>query len=78
MKGSHNRKKTPLRVAFGRIVRNKRMDLELTQEAAAEKAGMHPTYWSSVERGERNVGLENIVAIAKALGCLPKDIMPDC
>jgi transcriptional regulator with XRE-family HTH domain len=54
------------------------MDLGLTQEEAVEKASLHPTYWGSCERGERNVSLENIVAMAKALGCLPKDLMQDC
>lgn len=78
MSKSHNRKKTYLRIAFGRTVRNKRMDLGFTQEEAAEKADLHHTYWGSVEREERNVSLENIVAMANALGCLPKDLMPDC
>ncbi len=77
MKGAHNRKRTPLRISFGRTVRNRRMDLDLTQEEAAEKAEVHATYWGSVERSERNVSLENIVTIAKALECLSSALMPD-
>ncbi len=77
MNKSHNRKKTAVRIAFRRVIRLKREDLGLTQEEAAEKASLHPTYWGSVERGERNVSLENIIAIAKALGCSPKDLMPE-
>ena len=76
-KEPHNRKKTPERKAFGLKVRMRRFEMEMTQEELAEKADMHPTYLGSVERGERNIALENIIAIAKALECSPKDLMPE-
>jgi transcriptional regulator with XRE-family HTH domain len=37
-------------------------------------AGVHRTYLSSLERGERNVSLDNIYAIAQALGVPPADL----
>jgi transcriptional regulator with XRE-family HTH domain len=77
MSGAHNRKKTETRVAFGRIIRVKRAELGLSQEALAERSGLHPTYIGSVERGERNIALENIIILARALSCSPKDLMPD-
>ncbi len=76
-KEPHNRKKTPERKAFGLKVRMRRFEMEMTQEELAEKADLHPTYVGSVERGERNIALENILAIANALGCSPKDLMPE-
>lgn len=76
-KESHNRKKTPIRKAFGLKVRMRRFEMEITQEELAEKADLHPTYVGSVERGERNIALENIIALAKALGCSPKELMPE-
>ena len=76
-KTSHNRKKTPVRKAFGLKVRMRRNKIELTQEELAEKAELHPTYVGSVEGGERNIALENIIALAKALSCSPKDFMPE-
>ena len=76
-KESHNRKKTPIRKAFGLKVRMRRFEMEITQEELAEKSELHPTYVGSVERGERNISLENIIAIAKALQCSPKDLMPE-
>ncbi len=77
IKESHNRKKTVARKAFGLRVRMRRHELEITQEELAEKADLHPTYVGSVERGERNIALENIIALAHALNCSPKDFMPD-
>lgn len=71
------RKKIAAQKAFGIKVRIRRFELEMTQEELAEKAELHPTYIGSVERGERNVTLKNILAIAKALGCSAKDLMPD-
>lgn len=39
----------------------------LSQEELADRAGLHRTYISSVERGRRNVTLDNIFALASAL-----------
>jgi transcriptional regulator with XRE-family HTH domain len=59
------------RVAFGQRIRQLREQRQLSQEQVAELANVHRTYMSSVERGQRNVGLDNIVAIARALGVSP-------
>ena len=71
------RKNTSIRKAFGLKVRMRRFELGMTQEEIAEKADLHHTYVGSVERGERNVSLENICALAKALDCSLKELMPD-
>jgi transcriptional regulator with XRE-family HTH domain len=75
--GSHNRKKTKLRAEFGSKIRSRRVEMGFTQEELAEKAGLHPTYVGSVERGERNIALENIIALARALKCSPKELVPE-
>jgi transcriptional regulator with XRE-family HTH domain len=47
----------------------------LSQEALADKAGIHRTYIGSVERAERNVSIDNICRIAWALGVEPADLV---
>ena len=56
------------RARFGERVRKLRLERGLTQEALAARAGLHSTYVGGIERGERNVGLDNIIKLARALG----------
>jgi transcriptional regulator with XRE-family HTH domain len=52
---------------FGERVRQLRVAAGLSQEQLADRSGLHRTYIGGVERGERNVGLLNVYAIAAAL-----------
>lgn len=56
-----------IRERFGFAVKTCREDLGLTQEDLAEKAGIHRTYLSDIERGSRNPSLINIERLAAAL-----------
>jgi transcriptional regulator with XRE-family HTH domain len=62
---------------FGKRVRLLREQSRLSQEALAAKAGIHRTYMGSVERGERNISLRNIVRIAVALGVHPRELFDE-
>lgn len=59
---------------FGERIRALRAERGLSQEALAERAGLHRTYVGSVERGERNIGLDNIYALANALAVEARDL----
>ncbi len=56
-----------IRERFGDAVRTRREELGLTQEDLAERARIHRTYLSDVERGTRNLSLVNIERLATAL-----------
>ncbi|HUT03610.1 MAG TPA: helix-turn-helix transcriptional regulator [bacterium] len=58
--------KDPLQ-ALGKRVRKLRATRGISQEELAHRAGLHRTYVGGIERGERNVSLLNILAIARAL-----------
>lgn len=53
---------------FGTNLKKYRTAIGMSQEAFAEKCGMHRTYISAVECCRRSISLENIQRIADALG----------
>ena len=59
---------------FGKAVRALREERGYSQEDLAERAGLHRNYVGGVERGERNVALENIVKLAGALSVRTRDL----
>ena len=61
-------KRAPLKVHFGLTLRRARETLKLSQEVLAEKAGLHRTYIGQVERGERNISIDNMEHLAEAVG----------
>ena len=64
-----------LQATLGETVRDFRKDLGLSQEELAERCDLHRHYIGGIERGERNVSLENIVAIARALKVSPSKLL---
>jgi transcriptional regulator with XRE-family HTH domain len=63
------------RVLFGRRVRQLRKELGVSQEAFAHRVRIDRSYFGSIERGERNVSLDNICLIAEGLGVPPHELL---
>lgn len=63
------------KVLFGRRVRQLRKEKGVSQEAFAASIRLDRSYFGSVERGERNVSLENICLIADGLGVTPAELL---
>jgi len=61
-------------LSFGRAVRTRRIALGLSQEELADRAGLHRNYIGGIERGERNVGIKAVYALAAGLGCGPSEL----
>lgn len=64
-----------LQRVVGRNLRRYRLERGFSQEAFAEEMGVHRTYFSSVERGERNLTLQTLEKIAAFLGVDPRDLL---
>jgi len=56
---------------FGHRVRSQRLELGFSQMELAERIGLHFTFVSSVERGERNVSLHSLLKLADGLELNP-------
>lgn len=57
-----------IRKALGNRIRELRKAKGFSQEEFAHECDLHRTYMGDIERGERNVSLDNIAILANALG----------
>lgn len=60
--------RTPVSTAFGRHIRETRLNLGYSQEELAARANLDRTFVGRVERGEFRISLENAEALATACG----------
>ena len=67
--------KKEILMKFGNKVRERRTELGLSQEELANRAGVHRTYIGMIERAEKNITLENIEKISRALKLNLDDLM---
>jgi len=67
--------KKEILIKFGNRIRDIRMQRGLSQEQLAFKANLHRTYIGMIERAEKNITLENICKIAKALDIKIADLL---
>ncbi len=67
--------KKPILIKFGKRIREERNKLGWSQEILAARAGVHRTYIGMIERAEKNITLENIERLAKALKTTPNELL---
>lgn len=58
---------TPLPLRLGKALRSRREALGFSQESYADEIGMHRTYYSAIERGEKNLQLDTLSRICAGL-----------
>lgn len=59
---------------FGKRLRQLRRERGLSQEELGVKANLHRTYIGTIERAEKNISIENMSKLAKALGVRVTDL----
>jgi len=64
----------PFLAGFGKHLRSLRTKAGLSQEELADRAGIHVTYLSGVERGLRNPSIRNVRRLAQAMGVPTKEL----
>ena len=72
-----NRKQKPLRQIMAENLRVLRLAAHISQEELSELCGLHRTYISDIERCNRNVSIDNIEKIAKALHITASDLLKE-
>ncbi|HWC57645.1 MAG TPA: helix-turn-helix transcriptional regulator [Candidatus Paceibacterota bacterium] len=63
-----------IKLKLGKRIKEMRIRQGYSQEELASLSKLHRTYISDIERGERNVSVENIEKIAKALKIDPSEL----
>ena len=72
-----NRKQKSLRQIMAENLRILRFAAHISQEELAELCDLHRTYISDIERCNRNVSIDNIEKIAKALHITASDLLKE-
>lgn len=60
-----------------RNARSRRVHLKISQEELATRSGLHRTYIGAIERGERNISLATLEALARGLELDPTQLVQD-
>jgi transcriptional regulator with XRE-family HTH domain len=64
----------PRLVALGRMLRKARRDLDLSQEAVGQRAGMHPNHIGAIERGTKDLRASTLLRVIEALELSPAEL----
>jgi transcriptional regulator with XRE-family HTH domain len=67
----------PLLLRLGKALRARREAAGYSQEGFADHIGMHRTYYSAIERGEKNIQLDTLQRICSGLGCRTWEVLKD-
>lgn len=64
-----------LHLRLAEAAKERRLRMDLSQEELAARSNLHRTYIGAIERGERNVSLATLEALASGLECDPSELL---
>ena len=67
----------PLMQRLGKALRSRREAAGHSQESFADKIGMHRTYYSAIERGEKNLQIDTLQRVCDGLAVRMCDVLKD-
>jgi len=67
----------PIAAVFGSVLRERREAAGISQEQLADRAGLHRTYVSLIERGKRTASIEVLRRVASALGVRMSELIEE-
>ncbi|WP_222847188.1 helix-turn-helix domain-containing protein [Pontiella desulfatans] len=70
----NTRRESPQKM-LGSAIRERRLELDVSQEKLAELVGVHRNYVGKVERGEQNLTIESLVRFADTFKCRPSELL---
>lgn len=65
----------PLRLVFAKNVRMARVHMGMSQERLANEAGLDRAFVGTLERGQRNISIDNIELLCRVIGLPAGDLM---
>ena len=68
------RRRVDIAVAFGKAVKIRRVEVGISQEALADKAGFARSFLSGIELGTKMPTTMSVWRLAQALDCAPSDL----
>jgi len=71
------RRKPSPQKQLGNAIRERRLELEVSQEKLAEMVNVHRNYVGKVERGEQNITIDSLVRFAGAFRCKCSDLLEE-
>lgn len=66
---------SPLLQQLGKALRDRRLAAGYSQEGFADHIGMHRTYYSAIERGEKNLQLDTLQKVCLGLNCKTWEVL---
>lgn len=64
-----------MRLVFAKNLRMARIDAGLSQERLAHEAGLDRAFVGTLERGQRNISIDNVELLAQAVGLPAHELM---